>query len=114
MGVEYSLLKDDVRFDLDKGNWNSLFDDINNIDEQFLLSCYYTDAQKLADDIRNKVYYNNPNMDDEYCLEVANRILNWCGESSLKLIYDNVYDEYHAIKITEDRFVPRLFNKENL
>ena len=111
MGTEFSLGKGVAeRFDLDKGWWESIFPR----NRYFNLSDLYTEPETLATDIREKVYPDNENMDNAYCLEVANRIFNWGQSTPLIFFDDETTDDYMRIPITEDRFIPRLFTKDKI
>ena len=109
MGIEFSLGKKKIveRLDLDKGGWENIFPR-----GEFKMVDLYTDPIALAKRIQKEVYPNNPKMSWNYFIEVASRILQWCDWDDVVFINDSSCDEYHGIKVTEDRFVPRLFNKE--
>ncbi len=109
MGTEFSLLRNNERFDLDKGCWEKLKFPFNRC---FKISEFFLSRDQLAEDIKNKVYPGNISMDDNYFSEVASRIFQWCEDNDVEFIADSTYEGYFDIPITEDRFTPRLFKKE--
>jgi hypothetical protein len=108
MGIEFSLKKENERFDLDKGGWETL-----GLPRgvEFKIPEFFTELD-LTQALRDKVYPNNKYLDDVYYTEIANRIFKWCGDQNVTLIVDSLDEEYFDIPVTEDRFVPRLFKKE--
>lgn len=129
MGVCYTLFKENPHkqaFDLDKGAWWRILEYGNTQGNSFNLTVLFDNKTHLSNFIQDRIYYGGlGDCDHEgkydckickpYFDELSKRLFVWCGKERVEMLSDNddeYYERYKSYPITEDRFTPRLFNRD--
>jgi hypothetical protein len=94
MGTEYELLKPEKneRFELGKGTWAGIFEDMGN---DFLIGFLYSNWQDLHKTLLSEVADSFSQMTLNYFEKVAKKIIDWCGEDTIQFHNMDSFNELH-------------------